>query len=147
MLAHAKVASIVAALLIAEAAFAHQGVANPAVKARMDSMSEIQENTKVLGSMAKGAIDFDKERARTAAGAIAAQAARMPGLFEAEESDPLSEALPAVWTRFDDFVDKAADLERVAGEAAAGLDTPQDLRSALAAIGGACKSCHESYRE
>lgn len=144
---HSKVASVVAAFLVAGAAFAHQGVTNPAVKARMDSMSEIQENTKVLGSMAKGAISFDKERARTAASGIATQAARMPGLFEAEESDPLSEALPAIWTRFDDFVDKAADLERIAGEAADGMDTPQDLGSALAAIGSACKSCHQSYRE
>ena len=34
-----------------------------------------------------------------------------------------------------------------ASGAAASIDTPGDLRMALAEIGRTCKSCHEAYRE
>ncbi|NND21494.1 MAG: hypothetical protein HKO14_05350, partial [Silicimonas sp.] len=50
--------SVAVLLLVASAALAHQGVKNPAVKARMDVMSAIGDNTKLLGRMAKGEVAF-----------------------------------------------------------------------------------------
>ena len=44
-------------------ALAHQGVQNPAVLARMTVMSAIAEDTKILGSMAKGDTAFAAEPA------------------------------------------------------------------------------------
>ena len=134
-------------VLVAGAAFAHQGVQNPAVKARMDSMEVIQENTKLIGTMAKGDQAFDPDLAREAARTIAAHAAKMPALFEVEETDPVSEASPAIWSEFDDFVADARALEIAASGAAASIDTHEDLRMALAEIGQTCKSCHEAFRE
>lgn len=133
--------------MIASAAFAHQGVQNPAVKARMDSMEVIQKNTKLIGTMAKGDRAFDPDLAREAARTIAAQAARMPLLFEVEETDPVSEARPVIWSEFDEFVADAEALEIAASGAAASIETREDLRTALADIGQTCKSCHEAYRE
>ncbi|MYF88372.1 MAG: cytochrome c, partial [Boseongicola sp. SB0676_bin_33] len=107
------------ALIAATAALAHQGVQNPAVKARMAAMSAISENMKTLGMMARGATEFDAEAARDAAAAIADHASAVPGLFEANETDPMSEARPEIWTSFEDFSAKASELESVA----AGLST------------------------
>jgi len=128
-------------------AWAHQGVQNPAVKARMDGMSAIAENLKVIGTMAKGEIAFDANAAREAAAAMAEHAAATPDLFEANETDPKSEALPAIWDKFDDFTAKALELESIAKGLSASISSPADLRSALGALGENCKSCHEKYRE
>ena len=134
-------------LLAATAALAHQGVRNPAVKARMDAMGAISENTKILGAMAKGELSFDARAAREAARAIATTASDVPGLFEAPETDPKSEALPAIWDRFDDFVVKTETMVAAADAASTSIETPADLRAALSAIGATCKACHEAYRQ
>ncbi len=136
-----------ASLIAATAVPAHQGVQNPAVKARMDAMGVISDNTKVLGKMAKGERVFDPLAARDAAQIIATTAIDVPGLFEAPETDPKSEALPAIWEEFDDFVAKTQDMAAAAQAASTGIETMADLQSALSSIGGTCKACHELYRE
>lgn len=136
-----------ASLALATAAIAHQGVKNPAVKARMDAMGVIGANTKVLGKMVKGAARFDAAKARAAAAAIAEHAATAPALFEDPEDDPKSEAMPAIWDNFADFTNKATALQTAAENAADRIATPQDLRTALGEIGATCKSCHAIYRE
>ena len=134
-------------LATATAALAHQGVMNPAVKARMDGMSAIAESLKTLGMMARGATAFDAEAARGAASAIATHASALPGLFEANETDPMSEARPAIWTNFDDFSAKASELESIAAGLSASISTPEDLGPAMGSLGASCKSCHSIYRE
>ena len=131
-------------ILFTTTAAAHEGVKAPAVMARMNGMSEIGDATKVLGQMAKGAVAFDASAAQGAARTIAEEAARIPALFEARADDPKSEALPAIWERFEDFSGLARDLERAAGVEIA---TPDALGPAFQAIGAACKACHEDYRE
>lgn len=133
-------------VVAATAALAHSGVENPTVKARMAAMGEIGKNTKVLGSMAKGEAAFDAEAAGEAAGAIADHAGQISVLFKEQANDPKSEALPAIWQSYSDFLVKADALETVATAAANGISAESDLRPALAAIGGACKGCHETYR-
>ena len=136
-----------ATLIFGTVAIAHQGVQNPAVKARMDGMSAIAENLKVIGSMAKGEKDFDAEAARIAAAAIAKHAADTPHLFEANETDPKSEALPVIWEKFGDFTAKATQLETIARELSVSIAGREDLKLALAALGQNCKACHSAYRE
>lgn len=134
-------------LLTATAALAHQGVQNPAVKARMDGMTAIAENMKTLGQMAKGATEFDAAVAGSAAAAIAEHAAATPGLFEANETDPKSEARPEIWSNFEDFATKATELETIAVGFSASINEPEDLNAAMRAFGANCKSCHSVYRE
>lgn len=135
------------ALCVAGWAAAHSGVKNPSVLARMEAMKVTQDNTKILGAMAKGERTFDAATARPAASEIARLAAETPGLFEAEETDATSEALPAIWDRFDDFKEKSVALEKAALVMSAGLETKADLREGLGRIGAACKACHELYRK
>ncbi|MCE8513684.1 cytochrome c [Ruegeria pomeroyi] len=138
---------LVVALFAASAALAHSGVSNPAVKARMHAMMQIADNTKILGAMAKGDAPFDADQARAAAAAIAAHAASVPTLFMAEEHDPKSEALPAIWQDFDTFGQRSEALTLAAAEAAGTIETEADLKPALARIGGTCKSCHQDFRK
>lgn len=133
------------ALVAATAAVAQSAVENPAVKARVAAMKTIAMNTKALGDMAKGAVAFDAAAAGSAAAAIAEQAALVPGLFEAQEDDPESEAKAEIWANFDDFTAKANGLETAA--AAATTDSLDGVRASLGQIGGACAACHKVYRE
>jgi len=140
------VAVVAPAVACATAVLAHEGVTNPAVLERMEQMVEIAENTEVLGEMAKGERPFEAQVARDAAAAIARHAAETPALFEARETDPNSEALPAIWQEFDRFEALSAELAEAA-RTAARIETREDLRPALAGIGQACRACHEEYRE
>lgn len=133
--------------LAATGALAHTGVDNAAVKARMDSMSEIAKNMKILGNMAKGASEFDAQQARIAVDVIANKAAKTISLFEANETDPKSEAKPEIWKNFDDFKRKSDDLERVALKYSGAITTVDDLRAAMGSIGQTCKACHSEYRK
>ncbi|WP_299724381.1 cytochrome c [uncultured Tateyamaria sp.] len=139
--------SICAALLCATAALAHKGVTNPAVMARMNGMSAIADGVKVLGTMAKGQIAFDQASAREAASAIARHSAESVALFTPEESDPKSEALPAIWQNFDDFTAKARALEVLASDLATSITSLEDVQAGMGPLGASCKSCHSAYRE
>ncbi len=134
-------------LTLAGAAFAHTGVKNGAVKARMDGMSAIAAEMKTLGQMAKGAIAFDAGMAKAAAATIAKHAAETPILFEAEEDDPKSEAKAEIWMNFADFTAKSERLEALALELSDSLAAESDLASAMKSLGAACQACHKDYRE
>ena len=131
----------------ATATFAHDGVQNAAVKARMDAMAKIGESTKVLGLMAKGATPFDAAQAQAAALAIATHAAQTPDLFRMQEDDPKSEALPVIWEKLDDFTAKAGALQAVATQYSTSISSLEDVQAALISLGGQCKACHSTYRE
>ncbi len=133
-------------LLAAGAAFAHQGVKDPQVMARMDAMARIGAATKVLGEMAKGASPFDAEKAQAAARRIAEEAAQVPALFQPPATDPKSEALPAIWEQFDTFAELTRDMQEAA-LGATGIAEPDDLRPALRSLGATCTACHEDFRE
>ncbi|MGR3515150.1 MAG: c-type cytochrome [Paracoccaceae bacterium] len=138
---------IVMTVCTATAALAHEGVKNPAVMARMHGMKDIASDVKVLGDMAKGTTAFDQAAARVAATSIARHAGEAPGLFEAREDDPKSEALPAIWDNFADFTEKSLELEAIALGLSETIASPDDLRPALQQLGGTCKACHEVYRK
>ena len=132
---------------LAGAAFAHTGVKNAAVKARMDGMSAIAAEMKTLGQMAKGAIAFDAGMAKAAAANIAKHAAETPTLFEAEEDDPKSEAKAEIWENFADFTAKSDRLEALALELSLGIAVESDLATAMKSLGATCQACHKDYRE
>jgi len=134
-------------IIAAGAAFAHGGVKNAAVMARMDAMSSIGAETKALGKMAKGETKFDAKAARAAAALIAKHAAATPDLFRAREDDPKSEALPTIWTNFEDFTEKSHALEALAMKYSQAIKQPSDLAQAMAELGKSCKACHKIYRK
>jgi cytochrome c556 len=134
-------------IFVAAAAFAHSGVKDERVLARMAGMSAIAEHVKVIGSMAKGEMPFDAAAANAALTRIGDEAARVPALFEPEADDPKSEALPAIWDEFDSFEQKAVALETLAAERAGTVEASGDLAPLMRDIAGTCRDCHSEYRE
>lgn len=58
-------------------------------------------------------------------------------------------ALPIIWTRFSDFRAKHIQFTNAARnlESAASSNNAGNVRTALAALGATCKSCHDVYRK
>lgn len=131
---------------LATALAAHEKVQNPAVLAWMDLMVKIADNTKIMGEMAKGERPFDAGTAQEAAANIALDASRIAELFETPQTDPHSEALPAIWEDFSDFAQQATALEAAARAAEAAATLP-DLQNGMTGIARTCLDCHESYRQ
>ncbi len=135
---------LVAALALASAALAHQGVQNPGVMARMDGMLSAQTSTKVLIDMASGKRAFDARAATAAQAVILQDLARVPDLFETPHQDSRSEALPIIWTQYDDFL-KRNDAA-IAAMQAVQTETRAGLQATLPQAGAACLDCHQTYR-
>ncbi|MFT6169608.1 MAG: cytochrome c556 [Celeribacter sp.] len=126
------------------AAVAHSGVENQTVAARMESMKAIGGAMKTLGNMAKGAVEFDAATAQAAVNEIAVQSGKLPELFAVQETDPMSEAKPEIWTNWDDFTSKANALNAAAQ--ATIITDAASIGGAMGAVGGSCKGCHTDYR-
>ena len=135
------------AVVLAGVTFAHTGVQNPAVLARMDNMVAIADEMEILVNMARGTTAFDATLAETARDRLHVRAGQVVGLFEAPEMDPMMEALPSIWEDFGDFSAKADDMERTASELAGGLTSRENVVSAVRALGATCTACHDIYRE
>ena len=143
---------VVATALIAASgisAYAHSG-ATGVVKERMEMMSNIASEMKFIGKMLKGSIAFDAEAAAIAAAAIADYAGQIPEVFPATSGGGLSEAAPAIWENWDEFValsDETASRAATLAEAVESAADPMDVRPAFRTLGNACLSCHEDFRE
>lgn len=133
--------------LLANTASAHGGVENPAVLSRMQNMEEISDQMKVLSETAKGKRAFDAEALNQAIARIETASRDVVPLFEAEEMDPKTEALPVIWTTFDVFTQMADDLTSAAGQVSGRVEAPDDVNAALRVLGVTCKSCHDRFRD
>jgi len=137
----------IALVVFGTAAFAHGGVKDKTVLARMEGMTSLAKQVKVIGEMVKREAAFDAEVANAALHQISEEAEAIPVLFETEAQDPKSKTRPLVWKAFDDFERKALKLEQSTAGLAGSIETPSDLRPALKAVSAACSGCHEVYRE
>lgn len=135
------------ALLAASAGFAHTGVQDPQVLARMEGMTKTADAFKIVGLMARGETPFDADIAQAAITEIGIQAARIDALFAEPADDPKSEAKAIIWSEYDQFLDIASTMENRAQSLANAVTTPQDLRLVMSELGATCKSCHERYRD
>jgi len=131
----------------AAAAIAHTGVENPAVLARMENMKAMADQMEILVPMVRGETAFEAGRVITALETLQAHAAEAPSLFQAQENDPQSEALPEIWENFADFEARSEELLNIAQAASASqIDEPQELLPVVREIGASCSGCHEDYR-
>ena len=111
---------------------------------RSKLMQNIRLEFSVLARMSREKIEFDESLAESARLNLLKLAASTPAIFEHDDLPINSEALPAIWENWDDFVSKSEDLEFVLE----GVDTSTliDLRGSLGNVGAACGSCHQKYR-
>ena len=111
---------------------------------RSKLMQNIRLEFSVLARMSREKIEFDEGLATSARLNLLKFAVSTPDIFEDDDLPINSEALPAIWENWDDFVSKSEDLEF----ALEGVDTSTliDLRASLGNVGAACGSCHQKYR-
>ena len=129
-------------------AFAHSG-ATGVVKLRMDMMGAIGDSMKVIGSMMKGQTAFDANGAKAAAMRIAGHADEIPDLFPEGSTQKPSEALPAIWQNWDEFVKITGEMKAAAqtlADAASVATQADQIRAQFGAVGKSCGSCHERFR-
>lgn len=143
---------ILAAAIVAVPVLAHADAIEDALEARHGYMKMLAINMGTLSGMAKGEIEYDAEAAgRAGTNLQALTGYDLPSLFiegtsNADVDD--SEALPAIWENSADFASKFAGLQEAAGAAAASLGSGADaVGPAVQQLGGACKACHDDYRE
>lgn len=121
------------------------------IKARQGQFWTLAINLGVLGSMAKGEVEYSAEAAQAAADSIkGVSMVNMATLFP-EGSDNMmvdgTRAQPTIWEQNDDFLAKWAALGEAATNASANAGNGQEaLGPILGALGGTCKACHEAHR-
>ncbi|WP_298561616.1 cytochrome c [uncultured Aliiroseovarius sp.] len=135
-----------ASLTIAGGLAAQTEPTNPTVIKRSETMKAIGGSMKTLAGMAKGEMAFDADKANAAVATIVEKGMTVPAVFEANETDPATEALPAIWENWDDFAKKADDLV-MAAKGVAEITEQGAIGAALGQIGGTCKACHDDYRK
>lgn len=122
------------------------------IEARHGFLQMLAINMGTLSGMAKGEIAYDEAGASAAAANIEALTHyNFPSLFvegsaagQAEDSA----ALPVIWTDSAGFAEKFAALGQAATGASEAVKGGQaNVGPVVQALGGACKACHDVYRE
>jgi cytochrome c556 len=140
---------LITTVAICGASLAHDG-ATGIVKKRMDAMSDIGKQMKAMASMLKGEQAFDANSVHTSATIIAEHARNIPHLFPEGSMKKPSEALPVVWSRWEDFTKLGSTMEASAASLAEAAETAQSMagiRDQIIAVGKSCKACHTDFRQ
>ena len=123
-----------------------------AIKARRAAMTLQSWYVGPLFQMAKGAMEYDADTARTYAANFDAVVnmeaeAMWPAGSGNDAYDGKTRALPEIWTTWPEAGKKAQALIEASAElAAAAGDGLDALRSKIGAVGNACKGCHDDFR-
>ena len=135
------------ALLLAFAAsgLAHEGATGIA-KDRMDLMSDMSQHLKNVAKR----LNANRDLAAIAGDAdhIARVASRIPDLFPPGSDKGITDAKPAIWQQWDEFVgdQKKLDDEAKKLSALATSGDPRALADQYRAVTKACVACHDSFR-
>ena len=121
------------------------------IRDRHELMEEIGDQAKNINDAfdVGGGEGFDSGIIQRAGTVIAMKAHQIPDLFPKGSTDPKSRALPAIWDKWDDFVQLAKQLEDQAQSlsAAAGAEDDENLNGKAKKMFGTCKSCHDQFRK
>jgi hypothetical protein len=93
---------------------------------------------------------FDAAKVEEAANTIARHAGHIPKIFPEGSLDKPTEALPVIWTRWDDFTRIGKEMETSAlalAEVAKTATTAKVILPQLGEVGKTCKSCHQDFRQ
>lgn len=138
----------IALIGVGGSALAHSG-ATGIVKQRMDGMSGIAGQMKIIGQMARGQTNFDASTMRTAADALTVLALEIPDQFPKGSDGSPSDARAAIWQDWETFSIMAEMLVIASDQlsiAAPNLAGVKDLQPHFRAIGKTCQGCHKDFR-
>lgn len=114
------------------------------VKERRSLMQGQKAALNTLSDMIAGRILFDASLAREARRNLIAATGKIPRRFRKHRMAPNSHARPEIWTRWQDF-EQRADTAQLAARQISSRSLAS-LRRSLPAMMQACQSCHQSYR-
>ncbi|HEY5580744.1 MAG TPA: cytochrome c [Rhodoferax sp.] len=142
---------VLAATVVAFSAPACAQFAKPedAVKYRKSALFVMQQNFGRLGAMATGKAPFDAKAAADSA-AVAEFMSKLPWAAFGEGTDKGdTRAKPEIWkepAKFKEYADKM-QLEMTKLAAAAKTGSLDNIKTAVSATGGTCKTCHDAFRK
>ena len=142
---------VLAAAAVTLAAPAHAQFAKPedAIKYRKSVMTLQSAHFGRIAAMASGRIPFDAVVAAENA-AILETVTRLPlAGFVAGSDKGETKAKPEIWTDTPKFkaVGEKLNVEAIKLSAAVKSGNMDALKSAVGAVGGTCKSCHDDFRK
>lgn len=140
------------AALAPVAAMADDDPKEAALEARHGYFLMLGANMGPLAAMAKGEMPYDEAAAAQAAANIETLTKYTVGMhfIEGTSSKDMddSDAKPEIWTDMAGFGAKFADLQKAATGASEAVKGGQaNVGPVVQALGGACKACHDNYRE
>ncbi|WP_332776865.1 c-type cytochrome [Polaromonas sp.] len=140
----------VAATLTALAAPASAQFAKPedAIKYRKNALFVMQQNFGRVASMASGRTPFDAKVAAESA-ETAAFMSKLPWAgFMADTDKGETKAKPEIWKEPAKFKEASEKMQGEMTKLAAASKTGNidQIKTAVAAVGGTCKACHDAYR-
>jgi cytochrome c556 len=121
-----------------------------AVETRQGLLKVVRSYFGPIVGMARGQIPYDGALVEKNAGKIAELTAMIPDVFRMNTSGASvsTEALDKIWGNTDDFAAKAANAsEKASALAAAAANGQGPAMQAFGELGGACKGCHDNYRQ
>ena len=142
-------ALLATALAYSASASAQFAKPEDAIKYRKSALFVMQQNFGRVAAMASGKVPFDAKSAAESA-AVAEFMSKLPWAAFGEGTDKgETRAKPDIWkerAKFQEYAEKTqAELTKLAVAAKAGnLDA---IKTAVAATGGTCKTCHDAYRK
>ncbi|MDD2926400.1 cytochrome c [Rhodoferax sp.] len=119
-----------------------------AIKYRKNALFVMQQNFGRVAGMAAGKVPFDAKVAAESA-AVADYVGKLPWAGFGPGTDKGdTKAKPEIWTNKAKFDEAAGKLQTEMGKLAAVAKTGKldDIKVAVNAVGGACKSCHDDFR-
>ncbi len=139
-------AALLAGLAAATATFsvAH---ADNVIQQRQTRMKEMGAQMKVGADMAKGTIAFDATKAAEIFKTLQTSMDGYVSLFPEGSDKGETKALAAVWTDRAGFEAAVASFNKVAAEGVAtGATDEAAFKTAFAAAGEGCRSCHQTFK-
>ena len=136
-------------LLSASVALAHTG-ASGIVKKRMEMMGDIAAQMKTVAQMLNGKDVFDPQQITNSARRIADHAKSFEELFPKGTNKSPSEARPAIWIKWDEFLEHSNSMKTSAvalATAAKTAEGPLDIKKPFGQLGMSCKGCHQDFRQ
>ncbi len=143
-----RLLSVAALMTLALPAFAQFAKPEDAIKYRKSALFVMAQNFGRVAAMANGRAPFDAKVAADSA-AVAEYMSKLPWAAFGEGTDKGdTKAKPEIWkehAKFQEAADKMqAEMSKLAAAAKTGnLDS---IKTAVGAVGGSCKNCHDAYR-
>ena len=144
----ASFAIAAAAITLAAPASAQFAKPEDAVKYRQSALFVMAQHFGRIGAMANGRVPFDA-KAATDNAEVVAEISKLPWAGFGPGTDKISQkAKPEIWTEQAKFKEYNEKLVAETGKllAAAKTNNLDNLKAAFTATAGACKTCHDAFR-